>query len=1782
MISPRQKKTAIVITVIVIGVALYGLLSPTAQAQFGGPIVIIQDIPRQTAEVKQSITDRLKGLLDRSIKIAYKNSLRVFLGKLAEDTAIWVSSAGTGQKPLFLDDPGKYFASIGSAAAGDFADTLSTQFLGISLCQPNLEGQLQLEIGLRSLLNPATFCQDSCQSTYNSKVQTPAQQGKVVTSVGSGILNRNNKIDNGEELFFYESETQRLQKLATGNTGTETTLRCYVDLSQFYNQTGPPAPSDYVIDPATEEYETLSPTGCLQLYQYFTTRYRQDSQRELNRCTQACTYGKRTARCTLDQIGDNLKNLNSSDFSKAVSVYFDTGQNQIGQLLKLYTEALTKSQTAQQNERDIYQFGNIGPIRSAITGRILTPADLTSARATLPIDKSTVAEETFTGITEDVLRGAAGVFTNTLVGKLIERFFNSKCGLNPDACSGPSGARTRLGSLLFNSPTGIAAARLQFASLAKINYIIGDPSRDEVLVTDELVSRGIIDNRFKQAIDEGLTVQEAMDKGLLDPNKTFGFTANGTEPRDGYPFTSLLYLRKYRIIPVGWELAARYSQISSNAEDLSLEKLVDRYSQCAPQEKKSCSNDPATTCGEDADCNQTATCNSDSDCAAPYNTCRVSSTGIGRCQVKCTTNADCSGSPTGATCSAGFCTSGTATCQPVANTQVPVSPYCGLVDPNWVLKAPQTYCQRQGAGEEIINRQFVCDEDTNGDGKIVCTGDTPDIGHWIIERRTDTCADERSCIAENEDGSCRAYGYCFEERPTWKFNGERCDQQYVSCDSFTNADGVQVAYLTNTLDHYNDTFCNGAAGCQWYCQAPAYNASNSTGSCTPSSTGDKIYLTRAAESCSASDAGCNEFVRPGTTANLLRNGDFELIGPSDNRDDGIDDHFPGTGVDSWLIHHTPAQSTNEIQATSDAYIGDTAALVRSNGSAGSHFAMQIDTGYPVNGRTFTFSFYAKADGACTVPFGIQYWDTSGGVFGTFQNAVFNAGGGWQRFSLTSQVPETPVGENNGMVEPMLVNYNIGCTVTIDGAMLQEVAGATTFSSYTDAPKVYLNGNRVSCTADEVGCELYKPSNGGQNIPAVARATDQCSEDVVGCQAWTETALTGPPARPQQTVNFVDNTGQQCSAQYVGCEEYTNLNKVAQGGEAKEYYTHIDQCVTTNNTNLGTFYTWEGNDVTGYQLRSHQFLLAGDGSPCTSINQGTATSEPTCVGTDPTAVCNDSDLAGNPDCIEYFAANSQTRYLRLKSKTIQASATCNPYRNTVDESNGNQVVYYIDSAASAACPAPAAGCREYRGSNGNNIRAVLNDTFEDGDTAGWTGGSISAESVRVGGHSMRLSPNAYYDDVTLEANHSYKLTVWAKGQNGGEQLNAELQTDGGVTLSYLGNVDLKADWNVYTLGPGIAAGALGSGQRIVITGAAGNTLYVDNVQVQDIANTAYVIGGTSRSCDSQDVGCAAYTDRAGQQRFLKSFTRLCSTEVVGCEAVVNTHNSDNPYQEVFSQQGVTVPGDSVERWVVDKGYFCSATAQACEALGKPTINTANTVTGWETTYLKNDPDSYSTILCRPDQLYCEEWTSSSGAQVTFRDPGSNTCQYGAFNSTTQGWTQTNTTYSCPVVTPPSLGRPIGAACARTCTRGDRIGAACVDDTDCPGGGINSCQGNASEVGKSCSTNADCTAPNTCHYLAGLCPVQQAGCNEYRDPADPTGCLTQCPYVENNGVTQYYDQQCQPLAQSNGGLPGCRGYYYLRSTVEDTAAECGSVIDPTLGCRSFYDVSNPNVTFKGSSQ
>ena len=104
--------------------------------------------------------------------------------------------------------------------------------------------------------------------------------------------------------------------------------------------------------------------------------------------------------------------------------------------------------------------------------------------------------------------------------------------------------------------------------------------------------------------------------------------------------------------------------------------------------------------------------------------------------------------------------------------------------------------------------------DENKDGDFE---DPKDQAPYVsFYRNQDYCADEQSCIVENDDGTCRFYGYCTEERRTWNFNADNCNANFNTCQTFAGRDGVTASYLKNSLDYNGCNIDN--VGCWWYCQ----------------------------------------------------------------------------------------------------------------------------------------------------------------------------------------------------------------------------------------------------------------------------------------------------------------------------------------------------------------------------------------------------------------------------------------------------------------------------------------------------------------------------------------------------------------------------------------------------------------------------------------------------------------------------------------------------------------------------------------------------------------------------------------------------------------------------------------------------------------------------------------------------------------------------------------------------------------------------------------------------
>ena len=121
------------------------------------------------------------------------------------------------------------------------------------------------------------------------------------------------------------------------------------------------------------------------------------------------------------------------------------------------------------------------------------------------------------------------------------------------------------------------------------------------------MQQGLIDTRFKKAIDEQMTVQEAINKGLLDPKKGFGMTIRVTKSPMATA-TAPFFISCTTIVPVGWDLAARL--IHDNLKAVDGPKSLGDLTQLAP------------FCGETGfEKDTTAVCTTDVICA--LNRCRT-------------------------------------------------------------------------------------------------------------------------------------------------------------------------------------------------------------------------------------------------------------------------------------------------------------------------------------------------------------------------------------------------------------------------------------------------------------------------------------------------------------------------------------------------------------------------------------------------------------------------------------------------------------------------------------------------------------------------------------------------------------------------------------------------------------------------------------------------------------------------------------------------------------------------------------------------------------------------------------------------------------------------------------------------------------------------------------------------------------------------------------------------------------------------------------------------------
>ncbi|MFH1047860.1 MAG: hypothetical protein V1738_06165 [Patescibacteria group bacterium] len=582
-----------------------------------------------------------------------------------------------------------------------------------------------------------------------------------------------------------------------------------------------------------------------------------------------------------------------------------------------------------------------------------------------------------------------------------------------------------------------------------------------------------------------------------------------------------------------------------------------------------------------------------------------------------------------------------------------------------------------------------------------------------------------------------------------------------------------------------------------------------------------------------------------------------------------------------------------------------------------------------------------------------------------------------------------------------------------------------------------------CRETEVGCERYTPTNGDPAVPGIVSSADICPAECSGYdmffQAGTDFELSyeekiaaGLPTTTDPADYFIPSTAEQCSAEDVGCSAFTNLDT-----EQVEYYSELRICQRpSEGDDTRTFYTWEGSDTTGYQLRAWQLkqtsvdmqpnrtvsdaftadenltvdlcgeagCAAAGAAPCVKLQTDNTICDNTPV--DRSAYCSQQDIeAGDFDCREFYDSAGNRHYRRL-SQTIIAVENCNLYRISGQSSaedchkmNGrwypdrNECVYSAAPDWSFACAATSAGCRSYRGNAASNVQTLFVEDFEY-TNLNWRRGQheaairapISPESLVVGGHSVTVhgsGPNNHvwsYLDLGGNDDSLYTLSFWARGTSalnifvGGLEHICILESgvcdtaegcsctdpygqtctissgkswcsslpagtiEGTPTFSVSNRaaatedipyLEVTSEWRKYDLGP-VRINVTNPGAVVLsIHGLGvegdGQIAYLDNVvlkRVQDNINVIRDSWQTPNSCDRtadglysplEMLGCKEYRTSANALTYLKSFTALCRESSVGCQPYSNTYNTvkqtgDTTYQAVCNLGGVC--GDGV--------------------------------------------------------------------------------------------------------------------------------------------------------------------------------------------------------------------------------------------------------------------------------
>lgn len=1725
-IKPRLK--AIIASGLVLFFIIAGMfLSHGAAAAL--PTTEVASVPETVIATKNWLSEAYTYVRNKVATIAFQNIIRNVLNDFAKDAATYVASGGSGQQSLVIKQKwGNFWQNVGDKAAGDFVQTLADSILADvkadDIAEKSLEkcGKQRDKCYNDGKLKPA-----DCESNYNNcmlATNSSADSSCVVAK------EKCQKICYGT--YEISGADECLQNCDTAFS------KCAANTSEKRKapmlDKGTPLGRFNICRPEV----SWSIAVTLGLMNY-NTDYTVD-----------CSFTEMLKNW--DDAFQRAKYLASPEYLQTVAKGFNAGGNDLFAVLELQTNLIG----------DHYWNMDVSQKETAANGGWLDVRNFAGDLVGTPGESKQLKELTEQAlwdnlgkVTGDILVDAANIFLNqaALVGwqKLIGSL-SEQSGPNLDAAgswSGTTAGRTAIEAKInqLTEPVFSEPGKLDIVSRLSSCQDPQNPGPTDC----------VISNQFADAINGKMTVLEALNSGRLPRDWPFGFTTTGEDKlsyNQGYPYRSLIILRKYNILPVGWEVAAQKIQLAYSSGGSVDDKLPERPSGVTLGDMVNCYQKDDNLTGYFADW-----CEGLVD---PYWVLDVpdyycAAKGYGPTLAMDPTQID----------------TGIKYCSSDNGTTI------ARVDDEERECAVDSDCC---SDDENATRENIMENGNSAALKAFRCGAacTYKERKLTVSRTNDYCADEQSCIKQGENGNCQFYGYCIADRRKWTFsrdgNDKICLPYESTCAAYQGPSGKAVNFLNDTLDF---STCNADnVGCAAYALTGQYDSLTNGVAWVQQ---PAIHLNAKTKTCSASQEGCSSFIRLAEPAgvNLFPDGSFEN---GNHKLWGSYGQLMNSQTEGAQIYQGD-YSLRVLGGKGIAYGPNNLNLLPKG------FEFEVDQTYTLSAMIYTVSGEAEMGiGKASLP------DNVVSIKSTVQN-------GWEEFILTIDNDFTLNADSF-----YIKGAGQGADFYIDNVKL-EIGSHTQFGNYgdvnsatlkfmpeylsktcynnppndyslkDDAPAVCAKFAR-RCNKDEVGCQLFTDDLTKDQLAAKVKPKDQCPSECVGYEAYIRRANTFYDAREDY---FIPRTAKTCPASAVGCTQFVNLDKLKEGGEANEYYSKLRQCSKPDGS-CDQFYTWEGSSESGFQLMTYS-LKAG----VYTAENGDQAKQPVTSGDDNSSDnydagrCDDAIFGlpadhpdYNPDCRQFYSKDGHVSF-HLYSETVVCSDNCHPYRlvtpniNALIDNNADcasasghwrendqscvicqgggswdeehqSCLYLAVPNEGVVCSANHNGCSEFAGNFSNKVKTIFNDTFEAGsELNGWGQGandvSVASEALTRGGHSVHTRSNSLSKSFDkLEAGMKYELSFLAKTKNQNDFIKSiylaenNLSNDG---LVFSGRLNLTGDWRLYKFNISDLLQAVNQIYFSFNSGD-GSNIYFDNIKLTKVDDKYYLLKNswtTPESCDKDFkgnpfpfymLGCRQYTNQDGKKFHLRSFDSLCQESGVGCELMIDTKNSSVAHEQTFydkttdAESAVTVPADEIAYIVFDQSKLCSTQDKGCSRLGK----LDNDIDRYKDAYILNNPDTYYQTLCKASEVGCAAWSAAAGGQAYFKNPGDKTCEYRQWQGQgTYAWLKKKQSY-----------------CFATEEGDQNRVKACSNDSDCSQGQICVAAEDNNKycrVDRRCKTSADCASAEQCMTVgedeacqldyhktvglgnaeqkaqpvgvkidgyAGVCGNSAVGCSEYIDP------------------------------------------------------------------------------------